>query len=241
MTEAMNIYQSIQKVMSEVPAITKDKRNTQQGFNFRGIDDVMNHLSGVMANAGVFIVPEVLDTFREERTTKSGGNMIYTNLKTRFTFYAQDGSSVSAVVASEGMDSADKSTNKALSAGYKYACLQVFCIPTEELVDADATTPEESRKQKSAVSRQAEELKTAVKQAVKADSAGMTLEEAENVTTSDGKRYGDMSSETLSYVLNAMLKKLKEGVSIKEDSAIQRKIEAATMLLKTRNEATNAA
>lgn len=29
------------------------------------------------------------------------------------------------------MDSGDKSLNKALSAAYKYACFQLFCIPTE--------------------------------------------------------------------------------------------------------------
>ena len=38
------------------------------------------------------------------------------------------------------MDSADKATNKAMSAAYKYACLQTFCIPTEGDNDADATT-----------------------------------------------------------------------------------------------------
>ena len=37
----------------------------------------------------------------------------------------------------EAMDSADKATNKALSAAYKYACFQVFCIPTEGDNDAD--------------------------------------------------------------------------------------------------------
>ena len=42
----------------------------------------------------------------------------------------------------EAMDSADKSTNKAMSAAYKYMCLQVFCIPTEGDNDADGTTPD---------------------------------------------------------------------------------------------------
>lgn len=40
------------------------------------------------------------------------------------------------------MDTADKSTNKAMSAAYKYLCLQLFCIPTEGDNDADATTLE---------------------------------------------------------------------------------------------------
>ena len=40
----------------------------------------------------------------------------------------------------EAMDSADKATNKAMSAAYKYAAIQAFCIPTEGDNDADATT-----------------------------------------------------------------------------------------------------
>jgi hypothetical protein len=38
------------------------------------------------------------------------------------------------------MDSGDKATNKAMSAAYKYAALQTFCIPTEGDNDADAVT-----------------------------------------------------------------------------------------------------
>ena len=40
------------------------------------------------------------------------------------------------------MDSADKATNKAMSAAYKYAAMMVFCIPTEGDDDADAVTHE---------------------------------------------------------------------------------------------------
>lgn len=40
----MNIFESITKIMEEVPAIGKEKVNKQQGFKFRGIDDVMMQL-----------------------------------------------------------------------------------------------------------------------------------------------------------------------------------------------------
>ena len=42
------------------------------------------------------------------------------------------------------MDSADKSSNKAMSVAYKYAMFQNFSIPTEEMADPDADTPPES-------------------------------------------------------------------------------------------------
>jgi len=55
----------------------------------------------------------------------------------------RDGSLHTVTMFGEAMDSADKATNKAMSAAYKYACLQAFCIPTEGMMpDADATTPQ---------------------------------------------------------------------------------------------------
>lgn len=135
------IYQSISKAMAEIGAIGKEKRNQQQGFQYRGIDDVMNALYPVLSKYGLFLAPEVLEHHREERQTKNGGNLIYSILKIRYTLYAEDGSNVSAVVIGEGMDSADKSSNKAMSVAMKYAMFQLFCIPTEEMIDPDSETP----------------------------------------------------------------------------------------------------
>lgn len=140
----MNIYQAIHSVMTEVGAIGKDKKNQQQGFMYRGVDDVMNALQPAFVHNNIFVVPEVLEQTREERTTKNGGQLLYSILKIKFTFYADDGSFVSATVIGEGMDSADKSSNKAMSVAFKYACFQVFCIPTEEMVDPDSETPPQS-------------------------------------------------------------------------------------------------
>lgn len=140
-----NIYQAITDIMSEGYAITKDKRNAQQGFQYRGIDDVLNTFQPLLAKHHVFVVPEVLDQQRQERTTGKGGSLLYSLLRMRYTFYAEDGSSVSAVVVGEGMDSGDKASNKAMSVAMKYAMFQVFCIPTEEMQDPDAETPEPSK------------------------------------------------------------------------------------------------
>lgn len=138
------IYQAIPKVMEEVGCVGKNQRNLQQGFMFRGIDAVMNALHPALVKNKVFVVPEVLEQSREERQTKNGANMIYSVCKIRYTFFAEDGSNVSAVVVGEGMDSGDKATNKAMAIAFKYACFQVFCIPTEEMKeqDPDAKTPE---------------------------------------------------------------------------------------------------
>ena len=145
---SVKIYSAIAAAMGEIGAIGKNKRNAQQGFQYRGIDDVMNALYPILSKHGLFLAPEVLEHTREERTTKSGGNLIYSILKIRYTLYADDGSSVSAVVIGEGMDSADKSSNKAMSVAMKYAMFQLFCIPTEEMIDPDGETPPESTPKK---------------------------------------------------------------------------------------------
>lgn len=142
----MKIYQAINSIMNEMEAIEKGKKNAQQGFMYRGVDDVMNTLKPLLAKHKVFVVPKVLEETREERTTAKGGLLLYSVLKIEYSFYAEDGSCVSAVVIGEGMDSGDKASNKAMSVAFKYACFQVFCIPTEDMVDPDSNTPEPSVK-----------------------------------------------------------------------------------------------
>lgn len=137
-----DIYTSISKIMAEVGHIGKDRNNQQQGFKYRGIDDAYNALNPLLAKHGVFTVPEVLDKTREERTNAKGTTLAFTCLRMKYTFFASDGSSVSAIVEGEGMDSGDKSSNKAMAVAHKYALLQVFCIPTEEQKDPDAESHE---------------------------------------------------------------------------------------------------
>lgn len=136
------IYGKISEVMSAVEAIGKDRKNVQQGYTFRGIDDMYNALNVHLAKAKIFFTSEVISNEREERQTKTGGNLIYTVLKIKWTIFAEDGSSVTTETVGEAMDSSDKSANKAMSAAYKYALMQVFCIPTSDQKDTEAETNE---------------------------------------------------------------------------------------------------
>ncbi len=136
------IYKAIAAVLSDVGAVGKDGQNTFDKYKYRSIDAVMNAMHPAMAKHGVFVTPEVLEQSREERTSKNGGALIYSITKVKYTFYTADGSSVTATVIGEGMDKGDKSMNKAMSAAFKYALFQVFCIPTEEFVDSETGSPE---------------------------------------------------------------------------------------------------
>ena len=143
------IYSLIGQAMRKIGAIGKDSVNTQQKYKFRGIDAVYNALNPVMSELGLFICPEILEHRREERETQNVYNgevkktiLKYSILTIKYTIYAPDGSNVSCVVVGEGMDSGDKASNKAMSVGLKYACFQLFMIPTEEMIDPDAETHE---------------------------------------------------------------------------------------------------
>lgn len=145
MPEAGKIHGALVRVMREAKAIGKGSRNQQQGFNFRGIDAVMNHLHPLFAAHGVVILPNVIEDRTEERQTKSGGTLLYRILKIRFDFTAEDGSTASATVIGEGMDSGDKASNKAMAVGLKYALTQLLLLPYDE-VDPDADTPPPSER-----------------------------------------------------------------------------------------------
>lgn len=131
------IYEAIPAIMADIDAVGKNKKNEQQKFMYRGIDDVMNAINPALVKHKVFVVPELLEQKREERTTSKGGLLIYSICKIKFSFCADDGSHVDAITVGEGMDSGDKATNKAMAIAFKYACFQVFCIPTEEMKNAD--------------------------------------------------------------------------------------------------------
>jgi hypothetical protein len=133
----MKIYQAISSIMAEVPSIGKNRKNTQQGYTFRGIDDMYNALNDILAKHKVFATSEVLHHEREERQTKSGSTLIYSILTVKFNFYTEDGSNVSMTMIGEGMDSGDKASNKAMSTAYKYAMMQFFCIPTDDAKDTE--------------------------------------------------------------------------------------------------------
>lgn len=132
------IHEKIIAILNDADAIAKDRRNQQQGFNFRGIDDVYNALHPLLAKHGVFSTTEVLSERSEERQTAKGGTLIYRILTVKFTFYAADGSHVESVMIGEGMDSGDKASNKAMAIAHKYALLQLLAIPTEDAKDPDA-------------------------------------------------------------------------------------------------------
>jgi hypothetical protein len=137
----MKVYHAINQVQRALASegISKSRKNQQQGYNFRGIDDVYNTVSPLLGQHGLCILPRVLSRECVERQTQKGGTLFYVTVAAEFDFVSsEDGSKHVVKTYGEAMDSADKATNKAMSAAYKYALMQAFAIPTEGDNDADA-------------------------------------------------------------------------------------------------------
>lgn len=151
----MKIYQAINAVQQALSqqGIEKSQRNNQgAGYNFRGIDQVYNTLSPLLAKHGLCILPRVIKSEQAERQSAKGSALIYSYVTMEFDLVsAEDGSKHTVCTVGEAFDSGDKSMNKAMSAAYKYACFQSFAIPTEGDNDADAHSHELAPKQQSTI------------------------------------------------------------------------------------------
>lgn len=142
----LHVYQAINAVQEDIAkkGISKGQdaknKDNKHMYRYRGIDDVYNALAPLLAQHKLIIFPSYRDKQIVERKSSFNSVLLYTTLTADFTFVsAVDGSSHTCTTYGEAMDSGDKGTNKAMSIAYKYACIQVFAIPTEGDNDPDAT------------------------------------------------------------------------------------------------------
>jgi hypothetical protein len=140
------IYTLIPKVMEDIGAISKNRKNEQQKYSFRGIEDFYQAAHPAMIKHSIFCAPTVVerDVYRFEKTNDQGRvtTWVHVALKVEHRFYAPDGSFVPVTTWGEGLDNSDKASNKAMSGAMKYALIELFCVPTQDVEDSDRTSPE---------------------------------------------------------------------------------------------------
>lgn len=137
--EAMN---EMQKEVSE-KGISKDSEAVNNSgktlYKFRGIDDVYNLISPLLARHGITLGVNCLS--KETTSAVVKGLVVYsTTVKAEYSFISmRDGSKHTVTMFGDANDYGDKSTSKALSMAFKYACFQVLCIPVCEDPDGIAS------------------------------------------------------------------------------------------------------
>ena len=142
-----HVYQGICDVMSDIAreGIAKNRKNVQQGNQFRGIDDVYNAMCGLFAKNRICVLPVEIECRRHERETSSNKTLYCADVKITFKIVSAVDASFQTIQAlGEGSDMGDKTLSKCESIAYKYAVMQAFCIPTQATPDTDNDTPEDS-------------------------------------------------------------------------------------------------
>ncbi len=146
----MEVYKAICAIQTELAktGISKSRSNQQQGFKYRGIDDVYNELSALLAENQLCILPRITNKEVTERVNSKGTALFYSTVTAEFDLVsAKDGSKHTVCSYGEAMDSGDKSIGKAMSYAYKAMAFMLFAIPTEGDNDPDAKTHEVQPKQ----------------------------------------------------------------------------------------------
>lgn len=142
-TATPGIYAAMAAITGSIGGVAKTRKNVQQGYQFRGIADILLAAQPLLAKHGVTLVPHaVLADAISEHTSKSGSIQFHVRQTIEFRFWHLDGSFVSCVTTGEAMDSGDKASNKAMTAAQKYALVQAFSLPEEDPDDPDATSPQ---------------------------------------------------------------------------------------------------
>lgn len=147
MSTGIGVYKAIARVQAYLASegVAKEAKNTQQGWKFRSIDSVYNAIARPMSEAGLCILPRMIEREVQSRQSKTGGTMTHVILKVEYDLVAaEDGSKHTISAYGESMDSGDKAFGKAMSYAYKNAIIEAFAIPVEGdgENDADAVTHE---------------------------------------------------------------------------------------------------
>lgn len=141
---APSVYAAINAVSAELAqhGIAKDQVNEADGYKYRSIDDLLDRLAPLLAKHRLCVLPRVLKRSAIERNDEAQRSLFHVTLKVAFSLTSvDDGSAHVVAVYGEALDASDKATSKAMSAAYKSAMVQTFCIPIAGAEDPDRSSP----------------------------------------------------------------------------------------------------
>jgi len=141
---APSVYAAINAVAAEISAhgIAKTHVNEADDYRFRSIDDLLDRLAPLLARHRLCVLPRALERSVTERQDDAQHLLYHACLRVTFTLTSADDGSTHIVEAyGEALDPSDKATAKAMSAAYKSAMIQTFCIPLAGSEDPDRSSP----------------------------------------------------------------------------------------------------
>jgi hypothetical protein len=144
---APNVLAAINAISAEFAqhGIAKTHSNQADDYKYRSIDDLLERLAPLLAKHRLCVFPQALERREVERKGEANSPLFHVSLKVAFRLTSvDDGSSQTVRAFGEAMDASDKATAKAMSAAYKSAMIQTFCIPLCGSEDPDQSSPRAS-------------------------------------------------------------------------------------------------
>src|SRR5437763_308588 len=141
---APTVYAAINAVSAALAksGIAKTHLNQVDDYKYRSIDDLLDRLAPLLAEHRLCVLPRALEREVVERSDEAQRLLFHVALRVAFTLTSvDDGSSHVVEAYGEALDVSDKATAKAMSAAYKRAMVQTFCIPLSGTEDADRASP----------------------------------------------------------------------------------------------------
>ena len=147
-----NIYQRVAAITAELQTVQKNLDvSTGKGKGYKAVSerDVIDAVKPIEEKHRVFSYPysrEVLESHILESATEYGTKTtFFSRIQTVYRFVNIDNPAdyIETTVFSEGIDSQDKGSGKAMTYADKYALLKVYKISTGD--DPDQTASEETR------------------------------------------------------------------------------------------------
>jgi hypothetical protein len=141
---APSVYHAINAVSAELArvGIAKTRVNETDDYQYRSIDDVFDRLAPLLAKHRLCVLPRAQKRTVSERYDDGGDLLFHVSLKVAFALTSVDDGTIHTIeVYGEALDASDKATAKAMSAAYKAAMIQTFCIPLAGSEDPDRTSP----------------------------------------------------------------------------------------------------
>lgn len=150
--DQLNLYQRMSKITEEVGVIAKNLNvQTARNSSYKAVSerDVIDGVKPIETKWGVYSYPasrEVLESHILESESEYQGKVtkkttFMTRIKTVYRFVNTDNPTeyIETTVFSEGIDSQDKGSGKAMTYGDKYALMKAYKISTGDDPDAQAS------------------------------------------------------------------------------------------------------
>lgn len=126
------VHEAFAALQRDVVMIPKTQRNNDAGFDFRGVDDVMDAIGPAQRRHGLFILQRVIKWTSERYRTTEGVGMKAVEVEVEFTIYGPMGDTIAGSAVGDAADRADRALAAAQSVAYRTFLLTGTSMPTRQ-------------------------------------------------------------------------------------------------------------